>query len=188
VGTIEPRKNVLMLLRAYCSLPARLRAVWPLVLVGGWGWNSVDVADFYHREARARGVIYRGYVPDKYLAAVYNGARALVFPSHYEGFGLPPLEMMACGGAVLASTAGALTETLGSQADFICASDVDGWRRSMARVLTDDDWCQALRDGATVIARPYTWEKCAADTLGVYRRLCGYANGDERPHAARLAG
>jgi alpha-1,3-rhamnosyl/mannosyltransferase len=188
VGTIEPRKNLLMLLRAYCSLPARLRTAWPLVLVGGWGWNAQDVADFYHNEAQARGVIYRGYVPDKYLGALYNGARALVFPSHYEGFGLPPLEMMACGGAVLASTAGALVETMGDQAHLIGASDVDGWQRSMERVLTDDDWCQALREGATTVARPYTWEQCAADTIRAYRRVCGQANDDAQPGAARLAG
>src|SRR5439155_1795337 len=110
LGTIEPRKNVLMLLRAYCSLPERLRNVCPLLLVGGWGWNISDVADYLDREARHRGVIHLGYVAEEHVPLIYNGAHALLFPSCYEGFGLPPIEMMACGGAVIASTAAAVVE------------------------------------------------------------------------------
>jgi alpha-1,3-rhamnosyl/mannosyltransferase len=173
VGTIEPRKNVLLLLRAYCALPAPLRSRWPLLLVGGWGWNSTPVAEYWHNEARHKGVLHLGYVADEHLAAVYQGARALVYPSLYEGFGLPPLEMLACGGAVLASTAGALEETLGTQAHLVPAEDFDGWRAALARVLTDADWWRELRRGATAMARPYTWERCADETLQVYRRLCG---------------
>jgi glycosyltransferase involved in cell wall biosynthesis len=171
LGTIEPRKNLLMLLRAYCSLPAMLRARWPLLLVGSWGWNTADVAEYLHNHARHRGVIHVGYVPEEHLAAIYNGARALVYPSLYEGFGLPPVEMMACGGAVLTSTSGALVETVGSRAHLVAAQDLDGWRSAMTRVLEDDDWWRALRDGVTAVARPYTWEQCAADTLRVYRAL-----------------
>ena len=77
------------------------------MLVGGWGWNAGDVARSLEDEGRSRGVLHLGYVAEQHLAALYNGARALVYPSLYEGFGLPPVEMMACGGAVLASTAGA---------------------------------------------------------------------------------
>jgi alpha-1,3-rhamnosyl/mannosyltransferase len=172
VGTIEPRKNVLLLLRAYGALPAPLRSRWPLLLVGGWGWNSTPVAEYWQREARHKGVLHLGYVADEHLAAVYQGARALVYPSLYEGFGLPPLEMLACGGAVLASTAGALQETVGAQAHLVPAEDLDGWRAALARVLTDADWWRELRRGATAVARPYTWERCAAETLQVYRQLC----------------
>ncbi len=173
VGTIEPRKNVLRLLQAYCALPDQLRDRWPLLLVGKWGWNTGQVAEYLHREARHRGVIHRNYVPDKYLAALYNGARALVYPSLYEGFGLPPVEMMACGGAVLASTAGAVVEVVGHQAHLIDPLDIDGWREAMQRVVTDDAWWDSLRQGVVEVAKPFTWERCAADTLQVYRRLCG---------------
>jgi alpha-1,3-rhamnosyl/mannosyltransferase len=176
LGTIEPRKNVKLLLQAYCSLPERLRAHWPLLLVGSWGWNTAEVAEYYHDEARHRGVIHIGYVADEQLAALYNGARALVFPSHYEGFGLPPVEMMACGGAVLASTAGAVVETVGSKAHLIEPHDLDGWRDALLRVLHDDDWWRWLRRGVTEIARPFTWERCAADTLRVYRLVCGVSS------------
>jgi alpha-1,3-rhamnosyl/mannosyltransferase len=180
VGTIEPRKNIMTLLRAYCSLPLPLRSHWPLLLVGGWGWNAGDVADFLESGGRQRGVLYRSYVPECYLSALYNGARALVFPSLYEGFGLPPLEMLACGGAVIASTAGAVAETVGKQAHLIEALDVDGWRRGMQRVVEEDDWWRHLRQGAVAAARPFTWEQCAADTLRVYRDLCGETTPQRR--------
>src|SRR5262249_2337622 len=98
---------------------------------------------------------------------------ALVYPSLYEGFGLPPMEMMACGGAVLASTADAVVETVGARAHLIDPHDVDGWRDALQRVVTDDDWWRALRQGVQALARPFTWDRCAAETLAVYRRLCG---------------
>ncbi len=173
LGTIEPRKNVLTLLHAYCSLPASVRERYPLLLVGGWGWGVGPVAEYLQREARHKGVQHLGYVPEGCLAALYNGARALAYPSLYEGFGLPPVEMLACGGAVLASTAGAVAETAGSAAHLIEPLDVAGWREVLLRVCTDDDWWQLLRKGATEAARPFTWERCAADTLDVYGKLLG---------------
>ena len=115
------------------------------MLVGSWGWNTSEVAEYLHSEARHRGVIHLGYVAEEHLGVIYNGARALVYPSLYEGFGLPPVEMMACGGAVLTSTTGALVETVGSRANLIPAEDMDGWKNAMARVLEDDDWWRSLR-------------------------------------------
>jgi alpha-1,3-rhamnosyl/mannosyltransferase len=173
LGTVEPRKNVLTLLRAYCRLPAPLRERWPLLLVGGWGWNTADVADYFHNEARHRGVMHLGYVADEHVPALYNGARALACPTLYEGFGLPPIEMMACGGAVLASTAPSLVETVGRKAHLTEAMDEDGWRDALQRVVTDDDWWRSLRTGVEEVARPYTWDQCAADTLRVYRAISG---------------
>jgi alpha-1,3-rhamnosyl/mannosyltransferase len=178
VGTLEPRKNLLRLLRVYCSLPSSLRSRWPLLLVGGWGWNAGDVAEYLHRRARHRGVLHLGYVSNADLPFLYNGARALVFPSLYEGFGLPPLEMLACGGAVLASTAGAVAETVGGQAYLIAAEDEDGWRVALRRVVEDEDWWQSLREGAVESAARYTWEACAARTLHVYRKVCGLPGED----------
>jgi alpha-1,3-rhamnosyl/mannosyltransferase len=182
LGTIEPRKNVLRLLEAYCALPGRLRERWPLLLVGGWGWHTEAVAEFYQAEARHRGVRHLGYVADENLGVIYNGARALVFPSLYEGFGLPPVEMLACGGAVLASTAGAVAETVGGRAHLIHPADTDGWREALARVLEDDDWWHGLRRGGVEAARPYTWERAAAETLDVYRAVVG--GRAARPRAA----
>jgi alpha-1,3-rhamnosyl/mannosyltransferase len=173
VGTLEPRKNILALLQMYCGLPGALRDRWPLVLVGGWGWNTTAIRDYLDSEARHRGVIHLGYVAEGDLNGLYNGARALLFPSLYEGFGLPPLEMMACGGAVLASTAGAVAETAGRQAHLVPADDVDGWRRAITRVVSDEDWWHALRREAAAVAHSFTWERCAAQTVQAYRTVCG---------------
>ncbi len=186
LGTLEPRKNVLTLLKAYCSLPNRIRDQYPLVLVGGWGWNSAELAEYLDRWGRQRGVRHLGYLPESALAVLYNGARALAFPSFYEGFGLPPVEMMACGGAVLASTADALVETVGSHAQLIEPLDVAGWRDALLRVATDDDWWHSLRSGVVEHAQAFTWEQCAADTLRVYRKLCGEAIAVAEP--MRVAG
>ena len=98
VGTVEPRKNLTTLLRAFCDLPAALRESCPLVLGGSWGWRSEPERELFESEARHKCVRYLGYVADEDLPGLYAGAEALFYPSHYEGFGLPPIEMMATGG------------------------------------------------------------------------------------------
>jgi glycosyltransferase involved in cell wall biosynthesis len=184
VGTIEPRKNLVTLLRAYRALDAHIRRAYPLVLVGNWGWNAGEVASFLDSKEAAAEILHLGYVAERDLSALYNGARALVFPSLYEGFGLPPVEMLACGGAVLASTAGAVAETVGRQAHLIEPLDGTAWRQAMQRVVQDDDWWRHLRRGAVETAKPFTWEQCAADTLRIYRMLGGETNERKRPLAA----
>jgi len=181
VGTIEPRKNLLLLLKAYCALSEAVRSAWPLLLVGRWGWNAGAEADYLQRTASDRGAIHLGYVAEEHLAALYNGARALVYPSLYEGFGLPPVEMMACGGAVLASTAGAVAEVMGGRGHLIDPHDQDGWRQAMARVVTDEDWWESLRRDVAEVARCYTWERCAAETAQVYRDLAKDASKRPSP-------
>jgi alpha-1,3-rhamnosyl/mannosyltransferase len=171
VGTIEPRKNLLRLMQAYCDLPRPLRERHPLALVGGWGWRTEQIRDYYESTARHAGVVKLGYVPEEELPALYNGARALVFPSHYEGFGFPPLEMMACGGAVLASTAGSVREILPNNYPLLPPDDVVAWREGMRAILEDDDHCALLRQGAAEHARSFTWERCALETHAVYQKV-----------------
>src|SRR5262249_39540212 len=127
--------------------------------------------EYLDREAKSRGVMHLGYVPNEHIPALYNGARALLFPSLYEGFGLPPVEMMACGGAVIASTAGAVAETAGAAAHLLDPLDEVAWRDAMQRVVEDEDWWQSLRNNAVAAAGPFTWERCAAATLAVYRSV-----------------
>jgi alpha-1,3-rhamnosyl/mannosyltransferase len=173
VGTLEPRKNLERLLRAYCALPGQVRERCPLLLVGKWGWNTASLSDYLHNEARHRGVIQVGYVAEEDLAVLYNGAQALLYPSLYEGFGLPPLEMMACGGAVLASTAGSVAEIVGPCAHVVDPHDEQAWREAMQRVVTDDDWRRRLRRGVRQWVQPFTWERCAAQTMQTYRKVLG---------------
>lgn len=171
VGTLEPRKNLNMLMRAYTSLPAGLREKCPLVLVGGWGWNTGELTEYFEKHAKHHGVIHAGYVADEDLPALYSAARALVLPSHYEGFGLPPLEMMACGGAVVASTAGSLMELFNHHAVLLDPRDEDGWRTTLRQLIVDEEWLTFLRHGVGEVAAPFTWERCARATWDVYRRV-----------------
>src|SRR5262249_30285086 len=150
-----------------------LRERCPLVLAGGWGWRADDVAELYRAEGAGKGVVHLGYTPDDALPALYSGARALVFPSLYEGFGLPPLEMLACGGAVISSSADALREVLGRHAAYVEPADVAGWRDALARAAGDDDWLAALRRGGPRHAAQFTWAACAAGTALVYRAVVG---------------
>ena len=180
VGTVEPRKNLALLLAAHAGLPLEVRRHHPLVLVGGRGWQANELESELADRARDGTVRRLGYVPDAALAAVYSSARALVFPTLYEGFGMPTVEMMACGGAVLASTAGAVAETVGGTAHLIDPRDEPGWRDAMLRACTDDHWWQSLRAGAEEAARPFTWGACADATLGAYRRALGEETSGKR--------
>jgi alpha-1,3-rhamnosyl/mannosyltransferase len=168
VGSLEPRKNLLMLLKAYTSLPADVRERCPLVLAGPWGWRFEELRGYYEAEAKHRNVNHLGYVPEADLPAVYAGARALVFPTWYEGFGLPAAEMLACGGAVLASSTPAVAEVVGACGMRIDPADADGWRTAMQKAIAEDDWLNTLRVGAVERAAEFTWGTCARDTVSAY--------------------
>ncbi|QDU21606.1 glycosyltransferase family 4 protein [Urbifossiella limnaea] len=176
VGTIEPRKNLLTLLRAFCDLPAALRESCPLLLAGGWGWKSEPERAYFDSEAKAKGVRHLGYVADADLPALYAGAAALAYPSFYEGFGLPPVEMLATGGGVLASTAAAVREVVGGHARLIDPHDLAGWRDALGEVAADPAALDDTRRGGIAHSRRFTWSAAAARTLGVYRGVLGLAS------------
>jgi glycosyltransferase involved in cell wall biosynthesis len=173
VGSLEPRKNLLMLLKAFVSLPSEVRERCPLVLVGPWGWRFEELAAYYEAEAKHCNVIHLGYVAEADLPALYASARALVFPTWYEGFGLPAAEMLASGGAVIASSTPAVAEVLGECGFKIDPADADGWRNAMRRAINDDEWVQTLRVGAIERAAGFTWANCAWDTVAGYRAALG---------------
>jgi alpha-1,3-rhamnosyl/mannosyltransferase len=171
VGTVEPRKNLLMAMRAFADLPADVRSRCPLVLAGPWGWRSEAEREFFDYCGQSAGIRHLGYISDDDLPVLYSAARVLVYPSHYEGFGLPPLEMLACGGGVLASTDPALGEVLAGHGELIDANDCEGWRNAMQAAATDEDYLRRLRSGGIDHARTFTWECCAEGTAEVYRKV-----------------
>jgi alpha-1,3-rhamnosyl/mannosyltransferase len=144
------------------------------VLAGGWGWKIEAVADLVRAGADC-GIIQLGYTDDRLLPGLYAGARALLCPSYYEGFGLPPLEMLGAGGAVIASTAAAHREVLGEHAHYVEANDLAGWRTAMARAISNTDWLAELRRGGREHAATFSWSRCAASTADVYRTVLGSA-------------
>jgi len=169
VGTIEPRKNVGTAMRAFCDLPSEVRETCPLALVGPWGWKSEADREFYETIGKAKGVRHLGYVSDSQMPALFAGATGLVYPTFYEGFGLPPVEMLAAGGRVLASTATVLREVCGPHAEYLKPEDVVAWRVGMKRLATETVF--ESRSAAVAHAGKFTWTRAAVETMQVYRKV-----------------
>jgi glycosyltransferase involved in cell wall biosynthesis len=166
VGTIEPRKNIARLIRAFDAAVARNGFEHELVIAGDSGWRNSDVQLEISR-ARAR-VRLLGYVADKDLALLYSGADLFAFPALYEGFGLPPLEAMACGVPVLTSNQGALPEVVGNAAVMVDPVDEDALATALSDLLGDPALRARLRRLGLEQAKKYRWEVAAEHTLAVY--------------------
>jgi alpha-1,3-rhamnosyl/mannosyltransferase len=171
VGTIEPRKNLDTLLDAYTLLPNFIRQKWPLVLIGYQGWRSEKLHARIKAAVSEGWALYLGFVSSDELPLLYAGARIFVFPSHYEGFGLPVLEAMASGIPVVCSNASALKEVVGDAAGICEPQDVESLRDFIVSGLEDDSWrSQAIKKGL-VQAFSFSWERCAKETMAVYKEL-----------------
>jgi alpha-1,3-rhamnosyl/mannosyltransferase len=174
LGGIEPRKNLPALIRAYASLPEDVR---PTLVIAGpiapWnpeGWDLVRPAlDALPARLRDR-VILTGYVSEEGKVALLGGAEALVYPSIYEGFGLPVLEAMACGTPVLTSDVSALPETAGGAALLVDPSSIEDIAAGMERLLTDTTLRESLRAAGTARAATFSWDETARLTADVLRR------------------
>ncbi|MGQ9804369.1 MAG: glycosyltransferase family 4 protein [Anaerolineae bacterium] len=171
VGTIEPRKNLTTLLEAFHHLAALRSGDLRLVIVGKRGW----LYEGFFRRLRELGleerVHFTGYVPDEDLPALYSAADLFVFPSLYEGFGLPVLEAMACGTPAVCSNTSSLPEVAGNAALLVSPTDVRGLAEAMARALTDDALRATLRAKGLERAGEFSWARAARETLRVYQTV-----------------
>ena len=176
VGTLEPRKNLSGLLAAYSRLPEKTQGEHPLAVVGMKGWLS-DALERQLEPLERRSRVRRlGYVAHEDLPFVYAGAHAFAFPSFYEGFGLPPLEAMACGVPVLISNRSSLPEVAGDAALQVDPEDVEAMTRGLERLLGDEGFrARAVRAGPERAAG-FTWERCVDRTVDVYRRVIAGAS------------
>ncbi|MDQ6921933.1 MAG: glycosyltransferase family 4 protein, partial [Candidatus Dormibacteraeota bacterium] len=161
VSTIEPRKNLETLLKAWSRLEGRP----PLVIVGGWGWRYEAV----RRQIEAAGSAVRvlGQVEPAELPGLYNAATCLAHPAWYEGFGLTPLEALACGTPVAASNAASLPEVVGDAGLLVDPADVEGWTLALQRLLDDASLRQELRRRGLSRAAEFSWRRAAGDTWKV---------------------
>lgn len=165
VGAVQVRKNTLAAVQALEKLPGPVR----LVVAGGAGYGAEEVLDYVRANNLGERVQILGYVDERTLAALYDRATALVFPSLEEGFGLPVLEAMAHGLPVVAAQAGALPEIAGDAALLVDPRDVEALAEACRRVLEDAAFAADLRARGRARAAGFTWEKAAQETLRVYR-------------------
>jgi glycosyltransferase involved in cell wall biosynthesis len=166
VGTQEPRKNLRRLLDAYAALPAPIRKEFQLVLVGPEGWKREEWVQTLHNLGRQ--VISLGYVDARELAALYNLASLLVYPSLYEGFGLPPLEAMACGCPVIVSKLASMPEVCGDAAYYVDPKDTDNIAEGIGKVVGDETLRRSLRQRGLERAKLFSWQKTASETLDIF--------------------
>ena len=173
LGTREPRKNLARLIDAY----DRLEDVeHELVLVGAEGWGDDEVGPRLARDRRGR-VHLTGYVPREDLPLLLAGASATAYVSLAEGFGLPPLEAMACGCPVVTSNCSSLPEVVGGAAVMVDPQEVEAIADGLQRVLTDEALADDLRRRGRARAAEFTWERTARETLQVYRRALDERGG-----------
>ena len=171
VGTLQPRKNLARLLTAFRGLPDRIRRERPLVIVGQIGWGMDELLPAI-RAAQALGEVFMlDYLPDGELRAVFQSARALVFPSLNEGFGMPVVEAFASGTPVLTSNVSALPEVAGDAALQVDPHDVEAIRESMLHLAEDAQLCARLVAAGSLRAKGFSWQTCAEQVLKVYREV-----------------
>ncbi|MFM0142923.1 glycosyltransferase family 4 protein [Paraburkholderia sp. RL18-085-BIA-A] len=171
VGTLEPRKNLNTALAAHARLPAKVRCKFPLTLIGVEGWLTDSLHAALDHGLREGFVRKLGYVSDDELPLLIAGALAMVYPSVYEGFGLPVVEAMASGVPVLCSTAQALREVAGEAAIMRDAADVEGFTEAMQALIDDGGLRERLIAAGSARARCFSWQRTADETLAIYRQI-----------------
>jgi glycosyltransferase involved in cell wall biosynthesis len=166
VGTLEPRKNLASLLRAF-ALVRRRAPETSLVLVGEWGLADAEVER--DLDQLGRSVIRPGFVTDEELSILYSATTCFVFPSLYEGFGLPPLEAMACGAPVIASDRSSMPEVVGDGGLLVDPTDTDALADAIESVVLSPERAAELRRAGLARAREFTWARTASLTVATYR-------------------
>ncbi|HIP96991.1 MAG TPA: glycosyltransferase family 1 protein [Anaerolineae bacterium] len=177
VGTLQPRKNFATLITAFARLKSGTESWKPgarslkLVIAGGRGWLYEEIFASVQALGLQGDVLFPGFVADEDLPALYNLAEAFVLPSLYEGFGLPPLEAMACGTPVITSNVSSLPEVVGDAGLMVGPTDVEGLAAAIKRVLEDSDLRHEMAQRGLARAKEFTWERAARQLLGVYTRM-----------------
>lgn len=171
VGTLEPRKNLSRLVTAYSLLPYKFRQEYKLVLVGAKGWNNSQLYQNIKNLNLKDDIILTGFVLDEDLPYIYNKASVFIYPALYEGFGLPPLEAMACGVPTIVSHESSLPEVVGRGAILIDVTNEEEIARAIKAVILKDKLKQKLVIRGLSQVKKFSWEKAARETLKVFEEV-----------------
>lgn len=172
LATIEPRKNIGTLLRVFKRLIDDKRlGDTNLVLVGTKGWKYQEIMNFLasSKELSSR-VFFTGYIDDEDLSGIYSGATAFVYPSYYEGFGLPLLEAMQCGVPVISSNTSSMPEVVEDAGILLPPDDEEGIAASIMKLIEDPELRHELSQRSIQQSKKFSWEKCVEETIGIYRK------------------
>lgn len=170
LNTLEPRKNLVTAIRAFANVVEAGERDLSLVLVGGRGWHFESVLEAAARVPGVRErIIFAGFVDDEDLAPLYSGAHAFMYPSLYEGFGLPALEAMQCGVPVVTSNSSSLPEVVGDAGIQIPPEEVDGFTDALSRLLKSEELRAELSRRSIERAANFSWARCVRETIGAYR-------------------
>jgi alpha-1,3-rhamnosyl/mannosyltransferase len=167
VGSLEPRKNLSLLMEALVMTREKI----PVILTGWQAWGDKEWLERARRLGIGDRIRFAGYVDDETLARLYSGTAGLVYPSLYEGFGLPVLEAMARGAPVICSEASSLPETAGDAALYVRPDDAEGLAHCIDRLVRDTDLAGGLRKKGLERAASFTWDRTAVETLRLFRRV-----------------
>lgn len=170
VGTIEPRKNLIVLLNAYRELLSATELHPQLVIAGKKGWLTDSLFSSLRELGIEERVLFTGYLSDNDLCALYSSCRVFIYPSKYEGFGLPPLEAMACGAPVIASSIPSIREVTGETARLVAPAGSDDLAQAIVTLLRDENERQRLSVAGLKRAQQFSWNRTAQLMLGVYHQ------------------
>ncbi len=171
VSTLEPRKKISELLFAWRNLPKPVRNRHPLVLCGGAGWRNEVLRREVENGVSEGWLHYLGFVKENLLPKLYAGAALFIYPSIYEGFGLPPVEAMASGVPVMVSHHSCLPEVCGDAARYFDPDDAVGFVNALERSLADREWQLETVQRGLVRGRQFSWERCIDRTVGIYHKV-----------------
>jgi glycosyltransferase involved in cell wall biosynthesis len=173
LGAIDKRKNITDIVKAYSELSGTQTGIPPLVLAGEDIGGASEVTDLILKLKLGNKVRRIGFVEPSKLKAVYSNAKMFVFPSHYEGFGLPPLEAMACGVPTIVSDSTSLPEVVSDSGLIVPLNDVKKLAESMLQLVTDKDLHHKLSVNGRKRASSFTWDKVADNVMRVYEEIAG---------------
>lgn len=170
VGSYEPRKNISTLIKAYILLPESIKKEHPLVIVGGKGWLNSEV-DLLIESQSSTQILRVGYVDEQDLPALYSAASVFVYPSLYEGFGLPILEAMSCGVPVITSNTSSMPEIGGDAALYFDPKNVNELKNCLISIIDNSEMKSKLREMGLIHVKNFSWDKTARETLKLYEMI-----------------
>lgn len=171
MGSLEPRKNVKTLLSAYASLPGKVKNEFSLVIAGAKGWLNSDIPGMVNELGIEKRTVFTGYIEKEDMSAVYSAGSVFVYPSLYEGFGLPVLEAFACGTPVITSNTSSMPEVAGDAAILVDPSDPAEFASALEGLLMDEGRRREMKGRGFKRAALFSWEKCAKETIAVYEKV-----------------